>query len=112
LGVGIDLNRMVVYLPADKRAELSHLLTTEWPPTRGFTTPRELMSLIGKLRSWAYTVRNGRFFVRRIRHAIGARTRRRQLDKPIPLAGTALLIDLSIWRLLLERTHKLEASFA
>lgn len=112
LGVGIDLNRMVVYLPAEKRAELRHLLTTDWPPTRQFATPRELMSLIGKLRSWAYTVRNGRFFVRRIRNAIGARTRPRQLDKPIPLAGTALQVDLSIWRLLLERTHKLETSFA
>jgi hypothetical protein len=112
LGVGIDLNRMVLSLPADKRAELSHLLRTEWPPTRNSATPRELMSLIGKLRSWAYCVRNGRFFVRRIRNAIGARTRRRQLDKPISLNGTALQVDLSIWRLLLERTDKLETSFA
>lgn len=112
LGVGIDLNRMVVFLPADKRAELSHLLSTEWPTTRRTATPRELMSLIGKLRSWAYCVRNGRFFLRRIRNAIGARTRRRQLDKPISIEGTALQADLSIWRLLLERTHKLEASFA
>lgn len=112
LGVGIDLNRMVVFLPEAKRAELRDTLTNDWPPTRLVATPRELMSLIGKLRSWAYCVRNGRFFVRRIRNAIGARTRRRQLDKSFSIAGTALQADLSIWRLLLDRTDKLEASFA
>ena len=65
LGLRIDLNKMMISLPQDKVTKARELLA-EFPPTRTKSTYKEIMSLIGRLRHYAFCIRPGRYFLRRM----------------------------------------------
>lgn len=65
LGLRIDLNKMIISLPQDKVIKARELLA-EFPSTRKKSTYKEVMSLIGRLRHYAFCIRPGRYFLRRM----------------------------------------------
>jgi len=65
LGLRIDLNKMMISLPQDKVTKARELLA-EFPPTRTKSSYKEIMSLIGRLRHYAFCIRPGRYFLRRM----------------------------------------------
>jgi hypothetical protein len=66
LGVDIDLNRMLVSLPSKKVEKMERLLYEIFPQERETATVKEIQSLIGTLRSYAFCIRPGRYFLRRL----------------------------------------------
>ena len=112
LGILVDLNKMVLSLPPKKLEEMRALICDEWAPSRTTATPRQVMVLVGKLRSWSMCVRHGQYFLRRIMDAIGGRWHKRQLDKPFTLKSRGLQEDLNVWRSLLSKPKLLETNFA
>ena len=112
LGIMVNLNTMTLSLPPKKLEEMKALIREEWAPSRTKATPRQIMVLVGKLRSWSMCVRHGQYFLRRIIDAIGGRWRKKQLDKPFSLDARGLQDDLEVWRSLLAQPKLLQSNFA
>lgn len=98
LGVGVCAHTMTVFLPEDKSQDLHELLYSVFVPARIQATPREIMSLVGKLRCYAFCIRPGRYYLRRLINVAGCL---KNLDRPIPL-GSEFHQDLAMWREILE----------
>ena len=64
LGIKINVQEMVLRLPAEKLSELQHLVST-WI-TRKSCCKQELQSLVGKLQHACKVVHPGRTFLRRV----------------------------------------------
>jgi hypothetical protein len=112
LGIMVNLNTMMLSLPPKKLEEMKVLICEEWAPSRTKATPRQIMVLVGKLRSWSMCVRHGQYFLRRIIDAIGGRWRKKKLDKPFSLDARGLQDDLDVWRSLLAQPKLLQSNFA
>ena len=111
LGVEVDLNRMTVALPTEKKEERRRLLLEEWPRRRLRATARDVHKLIGKLRSWSYCVRHGRYFLRRLQDWLYGRHTRRDLDRPFPLTEP-FHAELDVWRDMMADEELAESNFA
>ena len=111
LGVQWDLNQMTLSLPPDKAVALHKLLTEEWPQSRRQATPRQVLSLCGKLRSISQCVRLGRYFLRRILDNLIGRWGRQDLDKKIWL-DQGLHQDLDMWRWIINLPRLVQADFS
>eukprot|EP00952_Eustigmatos_sp_NYUAD-ZCMA_P011337 46096-Eustigmatos_ZCMA.PRE.1 len=59
LGVGIDLNRFVLFLPEGKREEAERMLEEEFPRELQHSTARRVLKCCGKLRAHSFCVRPG-----------------------------------------------------
>ncbi len=65
LGLRVNLNKMLVSLPQEKVVKARELLA-EFPSSRRKASYKEVMSLIGRLRHYAFCIRPGRYFLRRL----------------------------------------------
>lgn len=104
LGLRIDLNKMMISLPQDKVIKARELLA-EFPPTRLKSTYKEIMSLIGRLRHYAFCIRPGRYFLRRMINVtllgegggVGRRSGRREI-----ILDSEFHADIAWWSKLLD----------
>jgi hypothetical protein len=71
LGVDVNTNSLELSLPVDKAEELARMLA-DYGPARQRATPREVMSVVGKLRCFSLCIRPGRFFLRRLINWVSA----------------------------------------
>ena len=98
LGVMVDAHNMTVSLPEDKSQQLHELLYVHFYPDRQEASPRDIMSLVGKLRCYAYCIRPGRYFLRRL---INVCQHGQALDSPVKL-DVEFHRDLDMWREIIE----------
>lgn len=66
LGIAVDLNKMLFSLPVNKLEKLRHILFDLFPRSRESATLKEIQSLVGTCRSYAFCIRAGRYFLRRM----------------------------------------------
>lgn len=66
LGINVDLNKMLFSLPQSKLEKLRRILFDQFPRTRTTATLKEIQSLVGTCRSYAFCIRPGRYFLRRM----------------------------------------------
>ena len=111
LGVEIDLNKMTLRLPSRKWEELMAILSTEWLPSRERATPRDIMSLIGKLRTFAECIRPGRYFLRQMINAVAGYSDKWQLDREIVIPRS-LKADVEMWRCIASQPALVETNFS
>ena len=79
LGIAVDLNKMLFSLPATKLEKLRGILFDLLPGVRETATLKEIQSLIGTCRSYAFCIRPGRYFLRRMINVTIARRRNGQV---------------------------------
>ena len=111
LGLEVDLNKMVLRLPSRKWEELMVMLNSEWVPSRKRATPRQVLTLIGKLRSFSECIRPGRYFLRQMIKSVEGFTAKWQLDKEIRIPPR-LKADVEFWRCIVSNPDLVEAHFA
>ena len=66
LGICVDLNKMLFSLPQSKLEKLRRILFDQFPRVRTTATLKEIQSLVGTCRSYAFCIRPGRYFLRRM----------------------------------------------
>jgi hypothetical protein len=66
LGINVDLNKMLFSLPESKLEKLRRILFEQFPRERETATLKEIQSLVGTCRSYAFCIRPGRYFLRRM----------------------------------------------
>jgi hypothetical protein len=94
LGLNVDAHDMTTSLPEDKSQEMHGLLFEHFHRARQHATPREVMQLVGKLRCYAYCLRPGRYYLRRL---INMAQRGQGLDLPMKL-DEEFHRDMDMWR--------------